>query len=171
MKRLSILFVVLLAFAGCKAKSTKLGTNLPSGNGVTTAAKSVSVAPASDAVFVVSGSTLTVTATDGGFATSALQTTGNASLSSIDTKASKLTQPTTTTAVTKSDSTDTTAYCTKGFWVGTAGDVAVLGTSDTPDAGSATTLKNIPSGSFVPGSFFRIMSTNTTASNIVCFGP
>ncbi len=74
--------------------------------------------------------------------------------------------PKSTTAVTTSDSTDTTTYCGKGIWVGVAGDVAVKMLSDS----AATTLKNVPSGSFVPGQFLRIMSTNTTATNILCFG-
>lgn len=81
-----------------------------------------------------------------------------------------LTQPRTTTAVTKSDSTDTSSYCTKGLWVGTAGDVEVIYCSDSYDASTAPVLKNIPSGTFVPGCFQRVMSTGTTATNVVCFG-
>ncbi len=185
MKRLSILFVALFALACSKAP--KLGVNLPSGNGQALSSKSVSVVPASDAVFTVTGSTLTVTAADGGFATESTLSTINGkvpskgtavmtgstpvTIATDDTLTKKLTQPGTTTAVTKSDSTDTTTYCTKGVWVGTAGDVAVLGVNDPVDASSANTLKNVPSGSFIPGSFARIMSTNTGASNMVCFGP
>ncbi len=189
MKHISILFAVLFALA-CSKAPDKLGVNLPSGNGQVTSAKSLSVVPASDAVFTVSGSTVTVTAADGGFATestlSAVKTdvdkipskgtavmTGSTpvTIATNDTVTNKLTQPGTTTAITKSDSTDTSAYCTKGVWVGTAGDLAVLGVLDAVDAAAANTLKNVPSGSFIPGSFARIMSTNTGASNIVCFGP
>jgi len=132
-------------------------------------------------------------------ATAANQTTGNTSLASIKTDVDKipsqgtaamaasmpvtlatndtvaaalqvalnlLTQPKSTTAVTKSDSTDTTSYCGKGIWVGTGGDVAVKMLSDS----AATTLAAVPSGTFIPGQFLRIMSTNTTASGIICFG-
>ncbi len=117
-----------------------------------------------------------------GVATAARQDTGNTSLATIATNTTGvataaaqataltalnlLTMPKSTTAVTISDSTDTTAYCGKGFWVGVAGDVAVKMLSDS----AATTLKNVPSGAFVPGQFLRIMSTNTTATNIICFG-
>ncbi len=186
MKRLSILFVALLALA-CSKSPAKLGTNLPSGNGQALSSKSVSVVPASDAVFTVSGSTLTVTAADGGFATESTLSTLNGkvpskgtavmtgstpvTIATDDTMTKKLTQPGTFITVTKSDSTDTSSYCTKGFWVGTACDVAVLGVNDPADAAAASTLKNVPSGAFVPGSFQRIMSTNTGTCNIVCFGP
>ena len=224
---------------------------LPSGNGQTTKAHSMSVAIASDQTVPVSG-TITATVDTSSLATAANQTTGNTSLSTIATNTTSiataanqttantslasiktntdtlvtnttsiataanqttgntslasiktdvdkipsqgtaamaasmpvtiatndtvaaalqvalnlLTQPKSTTAVTISDSTDTTSYCGKGIWVGTAGDVAVKFLSDS----AATTLKNVPSGTFVPGQFLRVMSTNTSASNIVCFG-
>ncbi len=185
MKRLSILFVALLALA-CNNAPAKLGTNLPSGNGQVTSAKSLSIVPASDAVFAVSSS-ISTTAPDGGFATEGtlgvlngkVPSKGTATMSGAtpvtiatdDTLTKKLTQPGTTTPITKSDTTDTTAFCTKGVWVGTAGDLAVLGVNDAVDANAANTLKNVPSGTFVPGSFARIMSTNTGSSNMVCFGP
>ncbi len=167
--------VLVLALLATACTSGKLGTTLPSGNGQTTAAKSVSVVFASDAPAITATVSL-----DGG-ATAALQTTGNTSLSTIATNTTSiataaaqatqltalnlLTMPKSTTAVTTSDSTDTTAYCGKGIWVGVGGDVAVKMLSDS----SATTLKNIPSGSFVPGQFLRIMAA-TTATNIICFG-
>ena len=168
---------------------------LPSGNGQTVKARSVSVAIASDQTVPVSG---TITATvdtsalataakqdtgntslgtiatnTTGVATAANQSTGNTSLSTIGTNTGNavtalnlLTQPKQTTSVTPSDATDTTTFCGKGIWVGVSGDVAVKMLSDS----AAVTLKNVPGGSFVPGQFLRIMSTNTTATNIVCFG-
>ena len=115
---------------------------LPSGNGQTTMNKSVSVAVASDQTVPVSG-TVTV-------------------------DIALLKQPTRTAAVTPSDATDVTATCTKGIWVGTGGNVAVKGAGDS----SANTLPSVPSGTYVPGAYSRIMSTNSTASGIVCFyGP
>lgn len=102
-----------------------------------------------------------VTATGG--ATAANQTLELAALDLLK-------QPTRAVAVTASDATDTTATATKGCWVGTGGDLAVKFVGDS--AGSAVTLKNVPSGTYVPGAFCRVMSTNTTASNIVSFyGP
>ena len=142
---LALLFCVLLG-NGHVANAV-----LPSGNGRTDMAHSLSVALASDQP------NLTIDTT--GLATSANQT-------AINTMLGLLTMPKQTTAVTISDATDTTAYCGKGIWVGVGGDVAVRMLSDS----SATTLKNVPSGTFVPGQFLRIMSTNTTATNIICFG-
>ena len=142
---------------------TLLGTaaaTLPSGNGQTTKAKSVSVAIASDQTVPVSG-TITATVDTSTLATAAKQDTTNTALDLLK-------QPTRTAAVTKSDSTDVTSTCTKGLWVGTGGDVAIKGAGDS----SAVTLSNVPSGMFVAGALSRVMSTNTTASNIVCFyGP
>ncbi len=74
--------------------------------------------------------------------------------------------PTKFAAVTKSDSTDLTTIATKGLYVGTTGDVAVMGVGDA----AAVTFKNVPAGSFIPGSFSRVMSTGTGASNIVAIG-
>lgn len=74
-------------------------------------------------------------------------------------------QPTHVTAVTKSDSTDITATASKGLWIGTGGDVAVKAVGDTV----AVTLANVPSGTYIPGAYQRVMSTNTTASNIASF--
>lgn len=113
-----------------------------------------------------------------GLATGAKQDTGNTSLSSIDTKLSSqataakqdtllaaLQQPTKVTAVTKHDDTDITATASKGLWIGTGGDVAVKGVGDS----AATTLLAVPSGTYIPGAYQRVMATNTTASNIASF--
>lgn len=67
-------------------------------------------------------------------------------------------------AVTKSDSTDITATATQGIWVGTAGDLVVKFKNDS----SATTLKNVANGTYVRGSFSRVMAA-TTAADIVSF--
>lgn len=64
-------------------------------------------------------------------------------------------------AVTSSDST--VLPVTRALLVGTGGDVAVVFT----DAGSAVTLKNIASGSILPVQVTKVMSTNTTATDIV----
>jgi hypothetical protein len=66
-------------------------------------------------------------------------------------------------AVTKSDTTKITAY---GFYVGTTGDVAIQDGS-----GNTVTFTAVPAGAVVPVVCSRIMSTGTTASNIVAFGP
>lgn len=76
-----------------------------------------------------------------------------------------LKQPTNLATITKSDTTDTSALCTLGVWVGGAGDLAVMGLYDTV----AVTLSAVPAGTYVPGQFKRIMSTNTTATLIVGF--
>ncbi len=158
----------------------KFGTSVFGGQA--TMANSQPVVIASDQTAIPISGTVTATVNTASLATSAKQDTGNTSLGTIATNTTSiataanqttqttslnlLTQPKQTTAVTISDSTDTTTYCGKGIWVGVAGDVAVKMLSDS----AATTLKNIPSGSFVPGQFLRIMSTNTTATNIICFG-
>lgn len=154
--RIVILSVVALGFLVLATDTAQ--AVLPSGAGQTTKAHSLSVVVASDQTVPVSG---TVTVDTSALATSANQVLTNTALDLLK-------QPTRTAAVTISDSTDVTATCTKGVWVGTAGDLAVKGSGDS----SANTLKNVPSGTFVPGALARVMSTNTTASNIVCFyGP
>ena len=76
-------------------------------------------------------------------------------------------QPTLSAAVTKSDSTDLAATCTKGVWVGTGGDLSVKLAGDS----TATTWKNVPSGTYVPGAYSRVMAA-TTAADVVCLsGP
>jgi hypothetical protein len=60
---------------------------------------------------------------------------------------------------------DNVAFVTnpRGIYVGTTGDLAVIMAQD-----SATTLfKAVPAGSLLPISVKVVMSTNTTASNLV----
>lgn len=64
-------------------------------------------------------------------------------------------------AITKSD-TQMTTQC-RAIYVGTSGDLAVKFSGD----GTAITFKNVPSGTLLPLSATHIMSTNTTASDIV----
>lgn len=126
---------------------------LPSGASTeaTLSALSAKVTACNTGAVVVSSSAL-----PSGAATEATLTTVNTSAS----------HPTTSASVTPSDSTDLTGTATKGIWVGVAGNVAVKMKSDS----SAVTLQNVPSGTYIPGSFSRVMSTNTTASGIVAFG-
>jgi hypothetical protein len=63
-------------------------------------------------------------------------------------------------AITPSDSTDITSGPVRGLWVGTAGNVALI-TFD----GSTATLVN--AFGVIPLSVKRVLSTGTTASNIV----
>jgi hypothetical protein len=145
----------------------------------------------------IENATLTVDTT--GLATSAKQDTGNTSLASIKTDVdkipsqgtalmagstpvtlatndtqvalllaalNKITPPTTNTAVTPSDSTDLTGLASKGVWVGTGGNIALKGSGDS----AAVTYLSVPDGAFIEGNFIRVMSTNTTASNIVAKG-
>ena len=63
-------------------------------------------------------------------------------------------------AVTTSDSADN-IY--DAIWVGTGGNLAVMGANDT----SAVTLGSVASGTLLPISVRKIMTTNTTASAIV----
>lgn len=65
-------------------------------------------------------------------------------------------------AVTPSDTADNSyAY----LFMGTGGNLAII-----PEGGSAAvTLNNVPTGSFVWIRVKRVMSTNTTASQIVGF--
>jgi len=63
------------------------------------------------------------------------------------------------TAVTPSDST---VISCRALWVGTTGNLAVLGVGDTV----AVTIMNVPVGLF-PFAVQKVMNTNTTASNIV----
>lgn len=64
-------------------------------------------------------------------------------------------------AVTASDSTPTEFV---GVYVGTAGNIALKGTD-----GVAVTFKNAPAGLIIPGFISRVMTTNTTATDIVGF--
>lgn len=65
-------------------------------------------------------------------------------------------------AVTPNDATDLPDMA-RGLYVGTGGDVVLI-----PKGGSASvTLKNVPQGSYVLFAVKRVLSTGTTASNIV----
>jgi hypothetical protein len=66
------------------------------------------------------------------------------------------------TSVTPSDST---AVSCKALWIGTGGNLAIAPHT----SGSATTFVSVPGGSFFPVELQsgRVMSTNTTASNII----
>lgn len=61
----------------------------------------------------------------------------------------------------------------RALWIGNGGDVAILATGDAldaqPKAGSGTVvvLANVPSGSVLPISARKVMSTSTTATSVV----
>lgn len=63
-------------------------------------------------------------------------------------------------AITKSDSA---INAFRAIYIGTGGDVAIIAQGDT----AAVTLKNVPSGSLLPISTLKVMSTNTTATDMV----
>ncbi len=65
-------------------------------------------------------------------------------------------------AVTKSDST--TYAGARALWVGTTGDVAVI---PAIAGGSAVTFTAVQGGTLLPIMVSKVMSTNTTASNMV----
>lgn len=64
-------------------------------------------------------------------------------------------------AVTKSDST-ILPDGVRALWIGGAGDVAVIMSGDT----TAVTLVGVPAGTLLPVQVVKVMSTNTTATNI-----
>jgi hypothetical protein len=64
-------------------------------------------------------------------------------------------------AVTKSDATTYTP--TRGVWVGGAGNLAVV----FADQSTAVTLVGVAAGTLLPIAVIQIMSTNTTATDIV----
>lgn len=66
-------------------------------------------------------------------------------------------------AVTKSDAT--ILPTTRALYIGGAGDVAVV----FADGGSAVTLAGALAGTILPVQVTKVMSTNTTATNIVAF--
>jgi hypothetical protein len=66
----------------------------------------------------------------------------------------------TLTAVTKSDST---VLNFQALWIGGAGNVAIK----TSEAADAVTIVGVPAGTILPISGGLVMSTNTTATNIV----
>lgn len=80
-----------------------------------------------------------------------------------------------TLAVTPSDTKDVTnatgdaaTTYAKALYIGVSGDVAIVAAGDTSNAGQGTavTFKAMPVGWF-PVQVRRVMSTNTTATNIV----
>jgi hypothetical protein len=64
-------------------------------------------------------------------------------------------------AVTKSDAT--VLNPTRALWVGGAGNVAVIFTKGS----AAVTLTGVPAGTLLPVQVTKVMSTNTTATDIV----
>lgn len=67
------------------------------------------------------------------------------------------------TSITKSDATDLTSLKIRALWVGGAGDVAVIALNDT----AAVTIAGVLAGTLLPIAVVKVMSTNTTATNIV----
>ena len=65
-------------------------------------------------------------------------------------------------AITPTDGADL-AFVTRGIYVGTGGDVAVILSGDS----TAVTFAGVQSGSVLPLRVSRVNSTNTTASDIV----
>jgi hypothetical protein len=67
---------------------------------------------------------------------------------------------------------DTTPISGFGFYVGTTGNVAVMPSYQEGKSNPTPAIfYNVPAGQIIPISLVRIMATNTTASNIVVFGP
>lgn len=64
-------------------------------------------------------------------------------------------------AVTPSNSDELTKFA-RALWVGTAGDIALVTT-----AGTSLTFVGIAAGTMVPIQCKQVLSTGTTASNIV----
>lgn len=71
-------------------------------------------------------------------------------------------------AITPDNSNDLTTN-TRGLFVGTGGNVAVIFAADVTNsgAGTAVTLKNVANGTLLPIAVRRVMATNTTATDIV----
>lgn len=65
--------------------------------------------------------------------------------------------------VTLSDTTVVTAF---GFYVGTTGNLQVV-----TQKGTTVLFTALPAGVIVPLAVSKFQTTNTTASNIVAFGP
>ena len=64
-------------------------------------------------------------------------------------------------AVTPDDDTDLTTYA-RSLYVGTGGNVRVI-----TSGGNTVTFTSVPNGSVLPVRVKRVLSTSTTASNIV----
>lgn len=72
-------------------------------------------------------------------------------------------------AVTPSNSTKVSGF---GLYVGTTGDVALMPVYQERLASPvAVTFTACPAGMIIPLAFSRVMATNTTATNLVAFGP
>lgn len=67
-------------------------------------------------------------------------------------------------AVTPSDAT--VLKTTRGLWVGTGGNIAVLPAGPETN-GAAVTVPNVPGGTTLAVSVTKVMATGTTGSNIV----
>lgn len=68
--------------------------------------------------------------------------------------------------VTPSDSTSFAFGVTKGLFVGTGGNIAVVMVGD-GDSSKVTVFTNVLGGTILPVQATRVNSTSTTASNIV----
>lgn len=64
--------------------------------------------------------------------------------------------------ITASDATDIPGGPCEAMWVGTGGDVVVVGAQ-----GSVVTFKNVPSGFMLLVKAKRVNATNTTATDLV----
>lgn len=72
-------------------------------------------------------------------------------------------------AVTKSDSAKIDAF---GIYVGTTGDVSLMPyAQESAATPTAVVFSAVPAGSIISLHISRVMSTGTSASNIVAFGP
>lgn len=76
---------------------------------------------------------------------------------------SLLQYPSKVAAVTPSDSTDLIGVVM--LYVGGTGNLAIRGAND----GAAVTLSSVPAGTIINVAVDRVMSTSTTATNIVAF--
>jgi len=68
-------------------------------------------------------------------------------------------------AVTPSDTVELPDGC-RGLFIGTAGNVVVVGV-DAAGGATGVTLKNLANGQIIPIAVRRVNSTNTTATDIV----
>lgn len=68
-------------------------------------------------------------------------------------------------AITPDDENDLPTYA-RAIWVGTAGDIAVLGRDGGGDPANAEVLKNVPAGLW---KFYvrRVLKTGTTATDLI----
>lgn len=64
--------------------------------------------------------------------------------------------------VNPSDSQDLTKGTARALWIGSAGDVSIIGAMDT-----TVVFKSVPAGYLLPVQVKRVNATGTTAGNIV----